>query len=131
MRVRGVRGRAVRVRGVKLEDGEGEGVEGVEGVAWQAQTLDGELTEVVYDLHSEEEGTDPEDSVSFDLGRAKQGQGNFVAPFPGIHGWYWENRGKQLVIVQLKSSGFYPYGKVYSAAGEVKIPFAVERAPNE
>ncbi|GIS19897.1 MAG: hypothetical protein CM15mP120_18130 [Pseudomonadota bacterium] len=30
--------------------------------AWQAQSLDGELTEVVYDLHSEEEGTDPEDS---------------------------------------------------------------------
>lgn len=99
--------------------------------AWQAQTLDGELTEVVYDLHSEEEGTDPEDSVSFDLGRAKQGQGNYVAPFPGIHGWYWENRGTQLVIVRLKSSGFYPYGKVYSAAGEVKIPFAAERTSNE
>ena len=30
--------------------------------AWQAQTLDGELTEVVYDLHGEEEETQSEDS---------------------------------------------------------------------
>ena len=91
--------------------------------AWQAQTLRGELSEVVYDLHSEEAGTDPEDAVSFDIGRNSESQGSFVAPFTGIHGWYWENRGSELVTVRLSSSGFYNTAKVYSAAGEVEVTF--------
>lgn len=91
--------------------------------AWQAQTLGGELSEVVYDFHSEEAGTDPEDAVSFDIGRNSESQGSFVAPFTGIHGWYWENRGSELVTVRLSSSGFYNTAKVYSAAGEVEVTF--------
>jgi hypothetical protein len=96
---------------------------------WQAQTFSGQLSEVVFDFHSEEEGTDPEDAVTFDIGRATQRQGNFVAPFGGIHGWYWENRGTELVTVRLQSSGFYSAAKVFSAAGEVAVPFMA--APTE
>ena len=89
--------------------------------SWHARMLDGQPSEVVYDFHSEEVGTDPEDAVSFDVGRGAQGQGNFVAPFEGIHGWYWENRGSELVIVTLNSSGFYTAAKVFSAAGELEV----------
>jgi hypothetical protein len=95
---------------------------------WRAQTLGGELSEVVYDFHSEEEGTDPEDAVSFDVGRGSQSQGNFVAPFTGIHGWYWENRGGELVTVRLTSSGFYRVAKVYSAAGETEVTLRARKA---
>jgi hypothetical protein len=35
------------------------------------------------------------------------GQGSFVAPFDGTHGWYWRNRGDQPVTVTVKVSGFY------------------------
>ena len=91
--------------------------------AWQARTLNDAPSEVVYDFHSEEAGTDPEDAVSFDVGRNSESQGNFVAPFTGIHGWYWEHRGSELVTVRLSSSGFYNVAKVYSAAGEVEVTF--------
>ena len=96
--------------------------------SWQARTLDGQLSEVVYDFHSEETGTDPDDAVSFDIGRDTQRQGSYVAPFGGIHGWYWENRGTELVTVRLNSSGFYAAAKVYSAAGEVEVDLAESNA---
>ena len=99
--------------------------------AWQARTLNDEQSEVVYDLHSEEAGTDPEDAVSFDVGRNSESQGNFVAPFTGIHGWYWENRGSELVTVRLSSSGFYNVAKVYSAAGEVEVTFDAVKAEGD
>ena len=89
--------------------------------AWQARTLNDAPSEVVYDF-TVEAGTDPEDAVSFDVGRNSESQGNFVAPFTGIHG-YWENRGSELVTVRLSSSGFYNVAKVYSAAGEVEVTF--------
>lgn len=34
-------------------------------------------------------------------------QGSLVAPFDGIHGWYFENRSDRPVIVRLRISGFY------------------------
>jgi hypothetical protein len=35
------------------------------------------------------------------------GQGAFTAPFAGIHGWYWRNRGETPVTITIKTSGFY------------------------
>ena len=31
----------------------------------------------------------------------------FHAPFSGIHGWFWENRGLTTVTVKLNASGFF------------------------
>ena len=78
---------------------------------WSAQG------EVVFDLHSEEEGTDPEDSVSFSVGRADHQQGSFVAPFNGIHGWFWENRGDQEVLVELVTTGYFDKATTYGPNG--------------
>ena len=33
--------------------------------------------------------------------------GTMIAPFTGIHGWYWQNTGSQEVTVTLTSSGYY------------------------
>ena len=33
--------------------------------------------------------------------------GTMIAPFSGIHGWYWQNTGSQEVTVTLTSSGYY------------------------
>jgi len=79
--------------------------------------------EVVFDLHSEEEGTDPEDSVSFSVGRAAQESGTYVAPYAGVHGWFWENRGLQEVTIKLQTVGFYKQSTTYGASGEYKRQF--------
>lgn len=76
--------------------------------------------EVLFDMHSEEEGTDPEDSVSFSVGRSAAEHGTYVAPYSGIHGWFWENRGDSDVVVRLKTAGFYDASITYSSAGEFR-----------
>jgi hypothetical protein len=30
-----------------------------------------------------------------------------VAPFDGVHGWYWLNDSQQSVVVRLQIAGFY------------------------
>ena len=73
--------------------------------------------ELVFDFHSEEAGTDPEDAVSFSIGRSNSQHGTYVAPFDGIHGWFWENRGRQEVVVKLRTTGFYSASTTYSRSG--------------
>jgi hypothetical protein len=36
----------------------------------------------------------------------REGAGRFTAPFAGQHGWYWLNRGKEPVTVQVSVTGF-------------------------
>ncbi len=80
--------------------------------------------EVLYDFHSHEVGTDPEeDSISFSVGRGVSGHGTYVAPFSGIHGWFWENRGDVEVVVHLETSGFYSKSTTYSPSGEFDREF--------
>jgi hypothetical protein len=62
---------------------------------------------VDYDFHTEPENTDSSAAVSFDKGTADARLGSYVAPFDGIHGWYWKNGGQDAVTVTLTSAGFY------------------------
>lgn len=39
--------------------------------------------------------------------KASGGQGDFTAPFAGIHGWYFRNKGDAPVTVTVKTVGFY------------------------
>jgi hypothetical protein len=34
-------------------------------------------------------------------------QGSFVAPFDGIHGWFWRNHSDKPVTIKVKISGFF------------------------
>ena len=85
--------------------------------SWQA---DGE---VVFDFHSEEEGTDSEDAVTFDVGRSASESGTYVAPFAGIHGWFWENRGGSVVEINLVTKGYFDQSITYSPSGKYKREF--------
>ena len=38
--------------------------------------------------------------------------GSFTAPTTGIHGWFWENKGKQEVIFHVTTAGFYDSAKM-------------------
>ena len=79
--------------------------------------------EVVFDFHSEEEGTDPEDAVTFDVGRSAFESGTYVAPFAGIHGWFWENRGSSVVEINLLTKGYFDQSITYSPSGKYKREF--------
>jgi hypothetical protein len=74
--------------------------------------------EVVFDFHSEERGREPWEAVSFSTGRAAAQHGTYVAPYDGIHGWFWENRGPQQVTVKLQSRGFFSASTTFSSRGE-------------
>lgn len=63
-------------------------------------------TAVVHDLHGELDG-DPNQVTSFNKANRQADHGAFVAPFTGLHGWYWENPGGDTVTVKVTSSGFY------------------------
>ena len=63
--------------------------------------------EVLFDMHAEPDGAAPGFAESFSKARGTSSAGSYTAPFAGIHGWYWQNRGQQDVTVTLRTSGFY------------------------
>ena len=72
--------------------------------------------DVIFEMHSEIDG-DPDQSVTFELSRGDAQRGTFVAPFSGVHGWYWENRGVGEVEVMLQATGFFTHGTTYGPSG--------------
>ena len=64
---------------------------------------------VIVDMHSQPDGAPEGYAESFDRGQRATGSGTYTAPFAGIHGWYWENPGRNEVRIELISSGFYSH----------------------
>jgi len=60
------------------------------------------------EMHSEADGA-PEGTAEFFEAEATTDRrsGSYVAPFPGIHGWYWLNEGEEPVSVTLHAAGFF------------------------
>jgi len=52
--------------------------------------------------------------------------GSFTAPSTGIHGWFWENKGKKEVQFHVTTAGFYDSAKMLS--GDTKDDLAIEDA---
>ncbi len=50
--------------------------------------------------------------------------GSFTAPTTGIHGWFWENKGKKQVDIHLVTAGFYDNAKMM--AGDEKIDLDIQ-----
>ena len=62
---------------------------------------------LAYNLHSAPDGAPAGYAESFDAQENDAAHGSYVAPFTGIHGWYWENLGSQDVTIAFSSAGFY------------------------
>jgi hypothetical protein len=79
---------------------------------------------VDFDFHTEPAGKPPEASDSFERGNASQSRGAYVAPYAGIHGWYWENPTDREVTVRLTTAGFYSAAKLFQKEGvrDIQIP---------
>lgn len=62
---------------------------------------------VIHDFHGEPDAGPKGGETSFDKRDASKVHGSFVAPFTGIHGWYWENPGGERITIKVTSAGFY------------------------
>ncbi len=78
--------------------------------SWKAN---GKLT---FEFHGEpDQKPNPDYYESYELddkvGKVES-YGSFIAPTTGIHGWFWENKGKQEVIFHVTTAGFYDSAKM-------------------
>ena len=75
-----------------------------------------------YDLHAHpfEGGVDV--TESYGVGDAAMMHGRYVAPFTGIHGWYWQNRSLKPVKLILEATGGFSTSTIFNSAGEHPRP---------
>ncbi|HEY5619835.1 MAG TPA: hypothetical protein VIK60_17975 [Vicinamibacterales bacterium] len=62
---------------------------------------------VVHDFHGDPDGAPSSAVQSYDKEPRRRADGSFVAPFSGIHGWFWENPGGETITIRLTTAGFY------------------------
>ncbi len=63
---------------------------------------------VNHDFHGEPVNAKNDEFESFILENdVNQSRGALIAPFTGVHGWYWKNKTAEPVKVVLHASGFY------------------------
>jgi len=93
--------------------------------AWKASAP------VYLDMHSHpfDGGTDLTESFVIDQMPAQTGV--YVAPFSGIHGWYWQNRTLENVTLTLDVLGQFTASRIFDAGGEHPRPLADEHAAAE
>jgi hypothetical protein len=73
------------------------------------------------ELHSEPDAGPKGYAETFDKHDSREnGHGNYVAPFAGIHGWYWENRTERNVTVRIVSAGHYTESLEFRRKQDVK-----------
>ncbi len=66
----------------------------------------GESSAVSFDFHGESHEVEGYEE-SYSEGEGDHESGTFIAPFEGIHGWFWANHGAEAVTVTLRTTGFY------------------------
>jgi hypothetical protein len=71
-----------------------------------------------YDMHSvPDRGGNPA-TESFAISDAPSQTAVYVAPFTGIHGWFWQNQTLNPVTVTIDSTGAYDGAVIFDQAGE-------------
>ena len=73
---------------------------------------------VQYDEHSvpDQGGNDATESFVITNGAAQTAV--YVAPFTGIHGWFWQNQSLEPVTVTIDSTGGYTGAVIFNQSGE-------------
>ncbi|HTE39938.1 MAG TPA: hypothetical protein VK629_03860 [Steroidobacteraceae bacterium] len=75
-----------------------------------------------YDLHAHPFEGGVELTESYGVGDAAIMHGRYVAPFTGIHGWYWQNRSLTSVKIVLDATGGFSTSTIFDSAGEHARP---------
>lgn len=101
--------------------------------SWNAQGV------YEYDFHGEPD-SDPGNAVSYKAGNAAESHGSLIAPFQGIHGWYWKNNTKAPMDIKLRMAGVYvpredltdpDEAEAEAAAQKVRDRVAAEKAQED
>ena len=66
-----------------------------------------------FDFHTEPAGKPASASDTFEKGNARSSHGAYVAPYAGIHGWFWENPTGENVVITLNAAGFFSHAKLF------------------
>jgi hypothetical protein len=57
--------------------------------------------------HTEMEPGRPGDLMFYEKATGSKASGSLIAPWHGIHGWFWQNKSESPVVVRLNLAGFY------------------------
>lgn len=95
--------------------------------SWQA------TAPVNFDMHAHPFEGGEELTESYVIADARTQSAVYVAPFTGIHGWYWQNRTLENVTLTLDATGAFTASKIFNQAGEQDRPLAppASQAPDE
>lgn len=85
--------------------------------------------EVQYDMHSHSFEGGEDLTESFGVGKETQMRGLYVAPFNGIHGWYWQNRTYDPIILTVEATGAMTGSKTFDSAGQHDRPISTAEKP--
>ena len=70
---------------------------------------------VRFDFHTVPDGKPISASQRFEAAEKDQAHGVYTAPYPGLHGWWWENySGKEPVTIRITASGFFTSATMFS-----------------
>ena len=83
---------------------------------------------VLVDFHAQQDGAPPDVADTFEKGEMTEGRGAYTAPYPGLHGWYWENRTNAVVRITVTSAGFYTAATEFRDDG-TSVPHELRPVP--
>jgi hypothetical protein len=76
---------------------------------------------VNYELHAEPDGAPRGYAQSYEkVPTTQQASGQLNAPFPGIHGWFWENPSDKPITLTLTTAGYYNLSHEFRTGVPVK-----------
>jgi hypothetical protein len=76
---------------------------------------------VNFEFHAEPDGAPRGYAQTYEKqSNTSEASGTLTAPFPGIHGWYWENTTDQEITVTLTAAGFYNMSHEFRGSAPVK-----------
>ena len=76
---------------------------------------------VHFEMHSVPDGAPSTFAETFEkLDDRPAGHGSYIAPFPGIHGWYWQNRTDREVKITFRAVGFFTESQEFRRGAEPK-----------
>lgn len=92
---------------------------------WEAVAEDGSpvTTPVEFDFHGHTLAQDGEEMTvaNYQKARATSEQGALMAPFDGIHGWYFRNHAADPIRIRLRVEGFYTLVEPGESGNEFRI----------
>jgi hypothetical protein len=57
--------------------------------------------------HTDAAPGQPGDLMFYEKAAGAKANGSLIAPWQGIHGWYWQNKSEAAATVRLRMAGFY------------------------